>query len=233
MPTTKSLKKIVTHWWCAPCWGRFLRTHVRNGSHGHRHGLYGCGFGIVVLIELWVPVLAHWALDSTFWPTRSLAKTPWAVFVGAIPGAIPFMLGWAAATNDFDIESGTLFAIQFIWQFLTFWAIGWLAYDDYKKAGYSCFPIERKTEWPLSKPLPILYGWCLWPLFPCLVLREPSDSLVERRHHRTVGSLLGVTWVLYKQRTNEAARAWCSDPLCSHLIQIIYVIDKFATAWVR
>ena len=53
-------------------------------------------------------------------------KTPLSVFVGAFPGAIPFMLGWVAATNEFGIEPGVLFMLQFFWQFPHFWAIGWL-----------------------------------------------------------------------------------------------------------
>ncbi len=60
---------------------------------------------------------------SVYTPLKT--KTPLAVFVGAIPGAIPFMLGWVAARNDFGIEPGTLFALQFFWQFPHFWAIGW------------------------------------------------------------------------------------------------------------
>ena len=57
-------------------------------------------------------------------------KTPLSVFVGAFPGAIPFMLGWVAATNEFGIEPGILFMIQFFWQFPHFWAIGWLMHDQ-------------------------------------------------------------------------------------------------------
>ena len=67
-------------------------------------------------------------------------KTPIAVFVGAIPGAIPFMLGWVAARNAFGIEPGTLFAIQFFWQFPHFWAIGWFLHEDYKKGGFFMLP---------------------------------------------------------------------------------------------
>ena len=57
-------------------------------------------------------------------------KTPLSVFVGAFPGAIPFMLGWVAATNEFGIEPGVLFMLQFFWQFPHFWAIGWLMHDQ-------------------------------------------------------------------------------------------------------
>ena len=69
---------------------------------------------------------------SVYTPLKT--RTPLSVFVGAFPGAIPFMLGWVAATNDFGIEAGVLFMIQFFWQFPHFWAIGWVLYDDYKKA---------------------------------------------------------------------------------------------------
>ena len=54
------------------------------------------------------------------------ARTSLAVFVGA-SRAIPYMLGWVAARNDFDIETGTLFAQQFFWQFPHFWAIAWFS----------------------------------------------------------------------------------------------------------
>jgi len=73
-------------------------------------------------------------------------KTPLAVFVGAIPGAIPFMLGWVAATDDFGIEPGTLFALQFFWQFPHFWAIGWFLFEDYKKGGFFMLPTGKQDK---------------------------------------------------------------------------------------
>ena len=73
-------------------------------------------------------------------------KTPLSVFVGAIPGAIPFMLGWVAFSNKFGIEPGVLFMIQFFWQFPHFWAIGWMLDDDYKKAGFKMLPTGRKDK---------------------------------------------------------------------------------------
>ena len=72
--------------------------------------------------------------------------TPLSVFVGAIPGAIPFMLGWVAATNSFGIEPGTLFMIQFFWQFPHFWALAWRLDDDYKKAGFRLLPSGKKDK---------------------------------------------------------------------------------------
>ena len=69
--------------------------------------------------------------------------TPLSVFFGAIPGAIPFMLGWVAVTNKFSIETGILFMIQFFWQFPHFWAIGWVSHDDYKRAGFKMLPTGK------------------------------------------------------------------------------------------
>ena len=77
-------------------------------------------------------------------PLKSI--TPLAVFVGAFPGAIPFMLGWVAATGQFGIEAGFLFMIQFFWQFPHFWAIGWLQFEEYKKAGFNMLPMNEKDQ---------------------------------------------------------------------------------------
>jgi protoheme IX farnesyltransferase len=81
---------------------------------------------------------------STYTPLKSV--TPLVVFVGAIPGAIPFMLGWVAATGKFGIEPGMLFIIQFFWQFPHFWAIGWLQHNEYKKAGFNMLPTGEKNK---------------------------------------------------------------------------------------
>ncbi len=160
------------------------------------------------------------------------AKTPWAVFVGAIPGAIPFMLGWVAATNDFDIESGTLFAIQFIWQFPHFWAIGWLAYDDYKKAGYFLLPNRRKDSVAAFQA----FTYSIWLVFVSII---PVFGFTGTfKIHWISAAIIGVlglylvfkAWVLYKQRTNEAAKGlMLGSIMFLTLIQIIYVIDKFVT----
>ena len=72
--------------------------------------------------------------------------TPLSVFFGAIPGAIPFMLGWVAVTNKFSIETGILFMIQFFWQFPHFWSIGWAQSIDYEKAGFKMLPTGKKDK---------------------------------------------------------------------------------------
>ncbi|MDB5263315.1 MAG: protoheme farnesyltransferase [Adhaeribacter sp.] len=68
--------------------------------------------------------------------------SPICVLVGAIPGGLPPMIGYIAATGTFGMEAGILFGIQFIWQFPHFWAIAWVLDDDYKKAGFRMLPME-------------------------------------------------------------------------------------------
>src|SRR5690606_21647869 len=81
---------------------------------------------------------------SVYTPLKT--KTPLSVFVGAFPGAIPFMLGWVAATGQFGIEPGTLFMIQFFWQFLHFWVLGWMLDEDYQRAGFKMLPTGKKDR---------------------------------------------------------------------------------------
>jgi protoheme IX farnesyltransferase len=90
--------------------------------------------GILGLIALLSYVLAYTPLKRV---------TPFAVFVGAIPGAIPPMLGCVAATDGFGSITQLawlMFAVQFIWQFPHFWAIAWRVHDDYLKAGFKMLP---------------------------------------------------------------------------------------------
>jgi protoheme IX farnesyltransferase len=88
---------------------------------------------------------------------------PVAVFVGAIPGALPPLLGWVAATGGISHEALIIFGIQFIWQFPHFWAIAWVSDDDYKKAGFKLLPSGGKKD--LSTAVQIMiYTMFLMPL---------------------------------------------------------------------
>ena len=72
---------------------------------------------------------------------------PIAVFIGAIPGALPPLIGWVAATGSFGVGGWVLFLIQFFWQFPHFWAIAWVGFDDYMAAGIRMLPSkEGKTR---------------------------------------------------------------------------------------
>lgn len=73
-------------------------------------------------------------------------KSPIAVFVGAIPGALPPLIGYVAAHGYIDNIALILFGIQFVWQFPHFWAIAWVLDDDYKKAGFRLLPTTKRDK---------------------------------------------------------------------------------------
>ena len=157
-------------------------------------------------------------------------KTPLAVFVGAIPGAIPFMLGWVAATNNFGIEPGTLFALQFFWQFPHFWAIGWFLYEDYEKAGFFMLPTGKQDKGTAVQT--IMYT--IWTL---LVSILPVFGFTGSLHLSIVAAIivfvlgLGMVYYafrLFKEMTVKAARQlMIASVSYITLVQIVYVIDKF------
>jgi protoheme IX farnesyltransferase len=66
-----------------------------------------------------------------------------AVYVGAIPGGLPPLIGWVAFTGTISSEALWLFAVQFIWQFTHFWAVAWVLDEDYSKAGFKLLPLKR------------------------------------------------------------------------------------------
>lgn len=99
------------------------------------------GVGSLFMINglcAWLGLLAMVLYVLTYTPLKT--KTPLSVFVGAIPGSFPPMLGYVAATGVFSLEAGVLFAVQFFWQFPHFWAIAWKLNDDYLKAGFRMLP---------------------------------------------------------------------------------------------
>lgn len=92
-------------------------------------------------------ILGAFALLSyTLAYTPLKKKTPFAVFIGAFPGAIPPMLGYVAARDQIDLAATILFFLQFIWQFPHFWAIAWVLDEDYKKAGFKMLPSGQRDK---------------------------------------------------------------------------------------
>jgi len=165
---------------------------------------------------------------SIYTPLKTM--TSLSVFVGAFPGAIPFMLGWVAATGDFGIEAGTLFLIQFFWQFPHFWAIGWFLYEDYEKAGFFMLPTGKKDKGTALQV--ILYT--IWLVIASLL---PSLGYTGKLFISPVAAvavfLLGV-WMLfyavklYKLRTAKAAKTLMLVSVAYiTLLQFVYIIDKF------
>lgn len=165
---------------------------------------------------------------SVYTPLK--AVTPLSVFVGAFPGAIPFMLGWVAATNHFGIEAGTLFLIQFFWQFPHFWAIGWFLYDDYKKAGFFMLPTGKRDKATATQIL--LYT--LWLIIASLLPVLGRTGQLKISIPAAVFVLAIGIWMfvyaakLYSLKTEKAARTLMLVSVSYiTLLQIIYIVDKF------
>lgn len=193
-------------------------------------------FTILGLITLYIinPKTAMWGAISIFLYTSVYTplktKTALAVFVGALPGAIPFMLGWVAARNSFGIEPGTLFAVQFFWQFPHFWAIGWFLYEDYKKGGFFMLPTGKPDKGTAVQI--IMYS--VWTIIASII---PVFGFTGDLKLSIVGAvlvfLLGMVMLVYafrlfQQRTAKAAKQlMLSSVFYITMLQIIYVADKF------
>lgn len=164
---------------------------------------------------------------SIYTPLKTV--TSLSVFVGALPGAIPFMLGWVAATGNFGIEAGTLFLIQFFWQFPHFWAIGWFLYEDYEKAGFFMLPTGKKDN---GTALQIIL-YTVWLIIASLL---PSLGFTGQLFISPVAAVLVLVlglWMLfyavklYKLRTAKAARTLMLVSVSYiTLLQLIYIFDK-------
>jgi protoheme IX farnesyltransferase len=190
-------------------------------------------FGIAILYVI-NPQTAMFGAISIFLYTSAYTplktKTPLSVFVGAIPGAIPFMLGWVAATNSFGIEPGILFMLQFFWQFPHFWAIGWFLHKDYQKAGFNMLPTGKQDKGTAVQT--ILYT--IWTIIVSII---PVFGFTGDLHLTIVGAiivfLVGLIMLyyaiqLFKKMTVIAARQlMLASVIYITLVQIIYVLDKF------
>ena len=156
-------------------------------------------------------------------------KTPLAVFIGAFPGAIPFMLGWVAYSNHFGIEPGVLFLIQFFWQFPHFWAIGWMLDKDYKRAGFKMLPTGKADN---TTAFQIVF-YTLWMI---LVSVLPATSYTGSFHLSIWGAVIVVVLglimlffaleLMVQKTTIAAKKLMFSSVGYITLIQIVYVIDK-------
>ncbi len=158
------------------------------------------------------------------------AKSPWAVLVGAVPGAIPFMLGWVAATGSFGLEPGVLFAYQFVWQFPHFWAIAWLSFDDYAKAGYYLLPNRAKDALATRLTLFYTFWMVLISLMPAWGL---AGSLSLDLWAGVATGVLGID-VLYHALRHGSAQSDASARSLMFstirylpLVQTIWVVDRF------
>jgi heme o synthase len=150
----------------------------------------------------------------------------WSVFVGAFPGAFPPMLGYVAATGQFGLGPGLLFAMQFMWQFPHYWAIAWVLHDDYQLAGYHMLPSkggrDGYTGWLIllytlfvipTGMLPWVFGftggWSAMLAVLCgLVMLVPAVRLYRSRDKKDARTLMFASFIYLP------------------VVQIAYVLDK-------
>jgi protoheme IX farnesyltransferase len=191
--------------------------------------LMGAG-GLLILYLAFNPlalVLGALALFSYVALYTPLKKhSAWAVFVGAFPGAIPPMLGYVAATADFDLYAGLLFAVQFVWQFPHFWAIAWVSFKDYKKAGYQLLPSPKGKD-SLSAFLTLLYTLFLIPvaMLPWAfdLMDWPAALAVA-----IMGALFAIPALkLYFDRSDKTAKkVMFASFFYLPIVQLIFLLDK-------
>ena len=188
------------------------------------------GLIFMYLINLKVAILAAVSIflyTAIYTPMKLIS--PLSVFVGAIPGAFPFMIGWVAATNDIGIEALTLFLMQFFWQFPHFWSIGWSQNSDYEKAGFKMLPTGRKDK---STSAQILF-YSIWAVLVSIIpffgiTGELKLSILGVLAVFALGALLIYkSYILFLDGKNEnAKKLMLTSVIYLTFIQLTFLFDK-------
>jgi heme o synthase len=151
---------------------------------------------------------------------------PIAVFVGAFPGALPPLLGWTAATGSISYEALIIFGIQFIWQFPHFWAIAWVADDDYKKAGFKLLPSNGEKD--LNTVIQIM----IYTMFLIPMGLLPATFGITGINSAVIATVCGViffamTFSLMRSGDKKSAlKIMFGSFLYLPIVQIAYLLDK-------
>ena len=151
---------------------------------------------------------------------------PVAVFVGAIPGALPPLLGWTAATGAISHEALIIFGIQFIWQFPHFWAIAWVADEDYKKAGFKLLPSGGQKD--MNTAIQIM----IYTMFLIPMGLLPATFGITGINSAIVATFCGViffalTFSLMKSGDRRSAlKIMFGSFLYLPIVQVAYLLDK-------
>jgi heme o synthase len=174
---------------------------------------FGVALSIAGFLELWLAVNLLSALIGAFTLASYLflytpmkQRTWWSTTVGAIPGAMPPMIGFAAAAGTLTPQSWVLFAILFLWQFPHFYSIAWMYKEDYARAGIRMLPVVEPDGRSTARQI-VLYGIALIP-----VSLAPTFLGMTGRIYFAGALLLGL-WFLYSgvrvaiDRTTLRARA--------------------------
>ena len=154
------------------------------------------------------------------------------IFVGAFPGAIPCLLGWVGATNDFGLAAGILFAIQFCWQFPHFIAISWLLEDQYKAADLKMIIGRTNKKFSTSSLIALIFS-----VFMTVVSIIPWLFIIKSIDLSSLFALIIFTLGLYftfitmqlflKGDKINAKKILVSSYIYLPLVQILYILDKY------
>jgi len=188
--------------------------------------------GIVGVLILWhfnllTAVLAAFSLfvyAFIYTPLKKVSSI--SVLVGAIPGSLPCLIGWAAGNDDLSAGGWALFALQFFWQFPHFWAIAWVADDDYKKAGFKLLPSGGGKD--LNTAIQIM----VYTMFLIPLGLLPARFGVTGLNSAIVATVCGVaffaqTFSLLKTGNRQSAlRIMFGSFLYLPIVQIAYLLDK-------
>lgn len=192
-------------------------------------------FTIIGLTLLYIiyPIVALLAAVSIFLyasvytPLKLI--TPLSVFVGAIPGALPFMLGWVAATGEVGIEAVILFLMQFFWQFPHFWSIGWMQNKDYENAGFKMLPTGKKDRSTTSQ----IIFYSIWAVLMSII---PAFNLTGDLFLSVYGLifvlLIGLVLIYYavnlfnNSSDINARKLMLASVSYLTLMQIVLLMDK-------
>ena len=188
------------------------------------------GIFLMYLINIKVAILASISLFlyvAVYTPMKLIS--PFSVFIGAIPGAFPFMIGWVAATNSIGIEAITLFLMQFFWQFPHFWSIGWSQNKDYEKAGFKMLPTLKKDN---STSAQILF-YSFWAVILSII---PFFGFTGKLKLSLIGliavSMLGF-FLIYKSynlfingNNENAKKLMVTSVIYLTFVQLTFLFDK-------
>lgn len=187
------------------------------------------GIVFLAMFNVWAAFFGMLALVSyAFIYTPLKRVSPIAIPVGAFPGALPMLIGAVAVQGELTTFALTLFTIQFFWQFPHFWAIGWLGFDDYQKAGFKLVPADngerdQKTGW-----YAFIYATLLI-FVPFMFLWNQEVSLGAILVLALIGAVYAVFgYRLYIQKTRKAAlQLMFSSLFYLPIVLAVMMIDKF------
>lgn len=194
-------------------------------------------FGIVGLLILWywfndlaalIGAISMLSYAFVYTPLKRIS--PIAILVGAIPGALPPTIGWVAATSVLSYEGYVLFAIQFLWQFPHFWAIGWLGAEEYAKAGFKLVPTpEERNQRTAIHIISYILILIVVSLFPTLI---GQTSYLYAGFAALLGLFFLVAGIHLFQKCDNAAalKLMFASIIYLPLLQILMVVDHI---WIK